>query len=43
MRVFNSVDLVNQLEAESRAGKAGRLATRLSRAGLDVLVRTSNT
>ena len=43
VRFFNTVDLVNQLEAEARAGKAGRLATQLSRAGLDVLVRTSNT
>jgi hypothetical protein len=34
VRFFNTVDLVNQLEAEAHAGKAGRLATRLSRADL---------
>ena len=37
VRFFNTVDLVNQLEAEARAGKAGRLATQLSRADLVIL------
>ena len=37
VRFFNTVDLVNQLEAEARGGKAGRLATQLSRADLVVL------
>jgi DNA replication protein DnaC len=37
VRFFNTVDLVNQLEAEARAGRAGRLATQLSRADLVVL------
>ena len=37
VRFFNTVDLVNQLEAEARAGKAGRLATQLARADLVVL------
>jgi DNA replication protein DnaC len=36
-RFFNTVDLVNQLEAEARAGKAGRLATQLSRMDLVIL------
>ena len=34
-RFFNVVDLVNQLEGESRAGKAGQLAAQLAR--LDVV------
>jgi len=37
VRFFNTVDLVNQLEAEARAGKAGRLATQLVRADLVIL------
>ena len=37
VRFFNTVDLVNQLEAEARGGKAGRLATQLSRADLVIL------
>ncbi len=37
VRFFNTVDLVNQLEAEARAGKAGRLATQLSRTNLVIL------
>ena len=37
VRFFNTVDLVNQLEAEARAGQAGRLATQLSRADLVIL------
>jgi len=36
-RFFNVVDLVNRLEAETRDGKAGRLAEQLSRADLVVL------
>ena len=36
-RFFNTVDLVNQLEAEARAGRAGRLATELVRADLVIL------
>jgi DNA replication protein DnaC len=36
-RFFNTVDLVNQLEAESRSGKAGQLAARLARLDLVVL------
>ena len=30
VRFLNTVDLVNQLEADTRAGKAGRLATQLA-------------
>jgi DNA replication protein DnaC len=37
VRFFNTVDLVNQLEAEARGGKAGRLATQLSRTDLVIL------
>ncbi|MDR7038318.1 DNA replication protein DnaC [Methylobacterium sp. BE186] len=37
VRFFNTVDLVNQLEAEARAGKAGRLASQLARADLVIL------
>ena len=37
VRFFNTVDLVNQLEAETRAGKAGRLATQLARTDLVIL------
>ena len=37
VRFFNTVDLVNQLEAEARAGKAGRLASQLSRTDLVIL------
>ncbi|MBF0304613.1 MAG: ATP-binding protein [Alphaproteobacteria bacterium] len=36
-RFFNVVDLVNQLEAEARAGNAGKLAEQLSRVDLVVL------
>jgi DNA replication protein DnaC len=36
-RFFNTVDLVNQLEAEARIGRAGRLAAELVRADLVVL------
>lgn len=36
-RFFNAVDLVNRLEAESRNGKAGMLATQLRRLDLVVL------
>lgn len=36
-RFFNTVDLVNQLEAEARAGKAGRLAAQLARTDLVIL------
>ena len=37
VRFFNTVDLVNQLEAETRAGKAGRLAAQLARTDLVIL------
>ncbi len=37
VRFFTTVDLVNQLEAEARAGKAGRLADLLARVDLVVL------
>src|SRR4051794_28945307 len=37
VRFFNTVDLVNQLEAEARAGKAGRLASQLARTHLVIL------
>jgi DNA replication protein DnaC len=36
-RFFNTVDLVNQLEAEARLGRAGRLAAELVRADLVIL------
>jgi DNA replication protein DnaC len=36
-RFFNVVDLVNRLEAEARAGRAGRLADQLTRVELVVL------
>ena len=36
-RYFNTVDLVNRLEEESRVGKAGALATQLARMDLVVL------
>ena len=36
-RFFNLIDLVNRLEAESRAGRAGRLADQLTRVDLVVL------
>ena len=36
-RFFNVVDLVNQLEAESKAGRPGRLADQLTRVDLVVL------
>ena len=36
-RFFNVVDLVNRLEAESRGGKAGTLASQLRRLDLVVL------
>jgi DNA replication protein DnaC len=35
-RLFNVVDLVNKLEAEARAGRAGRLAEHLMR--LDIVI-----
>jgi DNA replication protein DnaC len=37
VRFFTAVDLVNQLEAEARAGKAGRLADQLVRVDLVIL------
>src|SRR5215210_3794702 len=37
VRFFNTVDLVNRLEAEARAGKAGQIAAQLSRAKLVIL------
>jgi DNA replication protein DnaC len=37
VRFFNTVDLVNQLEAEARAGKAGHLASQLARTHLVIL------
>lgn len=37
VRFFNMVDLVNQLEAEARARKAGRLASQLARMDLVIL------
>ena len=37
VRFFNTVDLVNQLEAEARAGKAGQLAAQLARTHLVIL------
>jgi DNA replication protein DnaC len=37
VRFFNTVDLVNQLEREARAGKAGRLASHLARTDLVIL------
>ena len=36
-RFFNVVDLVNRLEAEARAGRAGRIVDQLSRVDLVVL------
>ncbi len=36
-RYFNLIDLVNRLEAETRAGRAGRLADQLTRVDLVVL------
>src|SRR5882762_366945 len=36
-RYFNAVDLVNQLEAETKAGRAGRLAEKLARVDLIVI------
>jgi len=36
-RFFNAVDLVNQLEAETKAGRAGRLAEKLTRVDLVVI------
>ena len=36
-RFFNVVDLVNQLEADTKAGRSGRLADRLTRVDLVVL------
>jgi DNA replication protein DnaC len=36
-RFFNAVDLVNQLEAETKAGRAGRLAEKLTRVDLIVI------
>ena len=37
VRFFTAVDLVNQLEAEARAGKAGKLADQLVRVDLVIL------
>ena len=37
VRFFTALDLVNQLEAEARAGKAGRLADQLVRVNLVIL------
>jgi DNA replication protein DnaC len=37
VRFFTAVDLVNQLEAETRAGKPGRLADQLVRGDLVIL------
>lgn len=37
VRFFNTVDLVNRLEAEARAGKAGQIAAQLGRAHLVIL------
>ena len=37
VRFFNTVDLVNRLEAEARAGRAGQLATQLVRTKLVIL------
>ena len=37
VRFFTAIDLVNQLEAEARAGKAGKLADQLVRADLVIL------
>jgi len=37
VRFFTAVDLVNQLEAEARAGKPGRLADQLVRGDLVIL------
>lgn len=37
VRFFNTVDLVNQLEAEARAGKSGRIASQLMRVDLVIL------
>jgi DNA replication protein DnaC len=36
-RYFNAVDLVNQLEAETKAGRGGRLAEKLTRIDLVVI------
>ncbi len=36
-RFFNTVDLVNRLEAETRAGKAGQMAASLTQVDLVVL------
>jgi DNA replication protein DnaC len=36
-RFFNAVDLVNQLEAETKTGRAGRLAEKLTRVDLVVI------
>jgi DNA replication protein DnaC len=37
VRFFNTIDLVNRLEAETRAGKPGRIADQLSRLNLVIL------
>jgi DNA replication protein DnaC len=37
VRFFTAIDLVNQLEAEARAGKAGRLADQIVRVDLVIL------
>lgn len=36
-RFYNTVDLVNRLDAESRAGRAGQLATSLTQVDLVIL------
>jgi len=37
VRYYNTIDLVNRLEAETRAGRAGRIAEHLSRLDLVIL------
>jgi len=37
VRYYNTIDLVNRLEAEARAGKSGRIADHLSRLDLVIL------
>lgn len=37
VRYYNTIDLVNRLEAETRAGRAGRIAEQLSRLDLVIL------
>lgn len=42
VRFFNTVDLVNRLEAEARAGKPDRIADQLSRLDLAILDRLTH-